>query len=95
MVDNSISPSEGSAGEEFFQLDACQGRPMVRCPSVPLEYLCTFPELVKQTFYLDPPLCALSYVSDFHPCSSVMPAGTSTVSVALFDEVGQPGADEQ
>ena len=24
---------------EFSQGDACQGRPMVRCPSVPLYYL--------------------------------------------------------
>ena len=28
-----------STREEFFQGDACQGRPVVRCPSVPVDYL--------------------------------------------------------
>ena len=35
LVDKQIT----FAGEEFFQGDACQVRPMVRCPSVPFDYL--------------------------------------------------------
>ena len=38
LVDKQIA----SAREEFVKWDACQGRPMVRCPSVPVRVFMDF-----------------------------------------------------
>jgi hypothetical protein len=39
-----------STWEKLCEGDACQGRPMVRCPSVQFNYLCIFLVLIEPMF---------------------------------------------
>jgi len=47
LVDKQIA----SARAEYVKWDTCQGRPMVRCPSVPVEYLCIFLLIIEHLFF--------------------------------------------
>ena len=41
-----------STRAEFFKGDACQGRPMGICPSVPVEYLFRILVIIEHLFFL-------------------------------------------
>jgi len=52
QVDVRVSVDEEirSAWEQFLKGDARQGRPVVRCPSVPVEYLSAFLLIIEHLF---------------------------------------------
>jgi hypothetical protein len=53
-----------SATEQLFQRDACQGRPMARCPSVPVRLFIQHSNIIEPLFFriAVSSLCWLSYL---------------------------------
>ena len=81
-----------SAREQFLKRDACQVRPMVRRPSVPVEYLCIFLVIIEHLFFhfALPSLHTLSCLLVFAPALQQRLTDMSSVFVLLFARLRQP-----
>src|SRR5258706_9029462 len=89
LVDKQIASSTRA---EFFKRDACQVRPMVRCPSVPLDYLYVYSSKYRTSLLslVLPSPHTLSCLRVFAP--ALQPGLIDTLSVfePLFAELRQP-----